>query len=521
MRSISEPGCSWHVINDLHAGLLSEFHIYLQQAGNSENSIRFYLGTARHFLAWLKADGTTLETIDNSVLLAFRDHDCDCFVSTQGFPWPKREPGLGKTSMLQAIRFVNFLESSGRTWHPGEIRIGIQYLEDYSEQCSELGYRERTLRDLKFYIRHFLVWLYRTRTSIKSINSNIIESFLSHDCLCHNYALTPNKLRRAKTCESTVKDFANYLAEQGVASAAAAKSQQGRPRKLEGFCVWLEQHRGISTSTIEVHDHYASIVVGNLGTDTNQYDAALVRQVLLREFASSGLGRAKAMTCSTRMYLRFLASTGACSPGLVNSVPSPAFWRLSTLPRYIPMEDVEQMIASCDVNTPGGVRDRAILLLLARLGLRAGDICELGPSDIDWVNAEIHVCGKTRRSVALPLPQDVGDAVLHYIRTARPTAATSKLFLCLNAPHRPFADSSAVSMIVAAALKRAGINRPRGRGAHLLRHSLATDMLRSGASMDTIGALLRHKSRETTAIYAKVDVPMLESVAQPWVGGDR
>lgn len=521
MRSVSEPGCSWNVISDLYAELLSEFQVYLQQAGTAENSIRLYLGTARHFLAWLKADGIELEAIDDAVLLAFRDHDCHCFLSTQGFPWAKREPGLGKTSMLQAIRFVNFLESSGKTWHPGEIQLGIQYLEDYSEQCSKLGYRARTLRDLQFYIQHFLVWLHRTRTPIKAISLNTIESFLSHDCLCHNYALTPNKLRRAKTCESTVRDFANYLAEQGVASAAALKLQKRKPRKLNAFCIWLEQHRGISASTIEEHDRYASIVVGNLGTDASQYDAALVRQVLLREFANCSVGRAKAIAGSTRMYLRFLASTGACSPGLVNSVPSPAFWRLSTLPRYIPMKDVERVIASCDVNTPGGVRDRAILLLLARLGLRAGDICELGLSDIDWVNAEIHVCGKTRRSVALPLPQDVGDALLHYIGTVRPSAATPCVFLCQAAPHRPFADSSAVSMIVAAALKRAGIHRPRGRGAHLLRHSLATDMLRSGASMDTIGTLLRHKSRETTAIYAKVDVPMLESVAQTWIGGDR
>ncbi len=195
------------------------------------------------------------------------------------------------------------------------------------------------------------------------------------------------------------------------------KSKQRKSRKLEEFCIWLEQHRGISTSTIDGHDHYASIVVRDLGTDPSQYDAALVRQVLLRQFAKASIGHAKRIAGSMRMYLRFLTSTGACSASLINAVPSPAFWRLSTLPRYIPMEDVNRVIASCDVTTPGGVRDRAILLLLARLGLRAGDICELRLSDIDWVNAEIHVCGKSKRSVALPLPQDVGDALLQYIHT--------------------------------------------------------------------------------------------------------
>ena len=521
MRPESEPGRSWHLINDLYADLLTEFHGYLKQAGTAENSVRPHLGTARHFLAWLRADGVELETIDDAVLLAFRDHDCCCFLSTQGFPWRKREAGLGEMCVLRAIRFIDFLESSGRTCHPGEIPIGIQYLDGYWEQCLEVGYRQATLRGFRFYIQHFLIWLHRTRTPLKAINQNTIESFLSHDCLCHNYALTPNKLRTSKTCEAAVKDFANFLAERGVAPEAFVKSKQRKPRKLEEFCIWLERHRGISTSTIGGHDHYASIVVRDLGTDPSQYDAALVRQVLLRQFAKASIGHAKRIAGSMRMYLRFLASTAACSASLINAVPSPAFWRLSTLPRYIPMEDVDRVIASCDVTTPAGVRDRALLLLLARLGLRAGDICELRLSDIDWVNAEIHVCGKSKRSAALPLPQDVGDALLQYIHTVRPSAATPSLFLCLTGPHRPFADSSAVSMIVAAALRRAGIHRPRGRGAHLLRHSLATDMLRSGASMETIGTLLRHKSRETTAIYAKVDVPMLESVRQAWIGGDQ
>ena len=120
MRPVSDPGCSWHVINQPYAELLSEFDVYLQQAGTPENAIRFYLGTAKHFLAWLKADGTASENIDDAVLLAFRDHDCRCFLSTQGFPWARPGPGLGKKPMSRAIRFVNFLESSGRTWHPGE-----------------------------------------------------------------------------------------------------------------------------------------------------------------------------------------------------------------------------------------------------------------------------------------------------------------------------------------------------------------------------------------------------------------
>ena len=521
MRSASDEDRSWHAINARYAELLSEFNGHLKQAGIAEKSIPLYLGTARHFLAWLRLSGTKLKAVADTVLLGFREHDCHCFVSAQNFPWSKREPGLGEMTMNQAIRFVQFLESSGRTAHPGEEKLGAQLLEDFLGHYSTEGYRPCTLRNFRSYVQHFLVWLHRSRTPIRAVNSDIVEAFLAHDCLCHTYAVTPNKLRTARTCESIVKRFANFLAKQGVAPDAFITLKQRKERHLKEFCIWLEQHRGISTSTIEGHDHYASAVIRDLGTDPSQYAAALVRQVLLRHFAKSSIDHAKRIAGSLRMYLRFLASTGACSASLINAVPSPAFWRLSTLPRYIPMEDVERVIASCDVTTPGGVRDHAILLLLARLGLRAGDICELHLSDIDWVNAEIHVCGKSKRSVALPLPQDVGDALLQYIRTVRPPAATPSLFLCLTGPHRPFADSSAVSMIVAAALRRTGIHRERGRGAHLLRHSLATDMLRSGASMETIGTLLRHKSRETTAIYAKVDVPMLESVTQAWIGDDQ
>ena len=113
----------------------------------------------------------------------------------KGFHGAKREAGLGEMCVLRAIRFIDFLESSGRTCHPGEIPIGIQYLDGHWEQCLELGYRQATVRGFRFYIQHFLIWLHRTRAPLKAINQNTIESFLSHDCLCHNYALTPNKLR--------------------------------------------------------------------------------------------------------------------------------------------------------------------------------------------------------------------------------------------------------------------------------------------------------------------------------------
>ena len=193
-------------------------------------------------------------------------------------------------------------------------------------------------------------------------------------------------------------------------------------------------------------------------------------------------------------------------------------WRLSALPRYIAADDVERTIAACGDDRTG-VRDRAILLLLSRLALRAGDIVALRLSDIDWDRAEIRVSGKSRRKTALPLPQDVGDALHAYIATARPRVDEEKVFLCANAPCRALTDSSTVSAVGERALDRAGVKTVAGRGAHAFRHSQATALLRSGATLDVIQSLLRHASPNTTVIYAKTDAVMLQEVAQPWIGG--
>jgi site-specific recombinase XerD len=199
-------------------------------------------------------------------------------------------------------------------------------------------------------------------------------------------------------------------------------------------------------------------------------------------------------------------------------VPFVPQWRLSSLPRYLSSADVERLIVSCDLDTAHGVRDRAILLLFARLGLRVGDVRDMQLHDIDWMAGTVLVSGKGRREVRLPLPQDVGDALLAYIDQARPVVAEERLFLRSCAPYRPFTSSSTISCVVSQALRRAGIKDPPSRDGNLLRHSAATAMLRGGATLQSVGAVLRHRSLDTTAHYAKVDLPMLQQIAQPWPG---
>jgi len=216
------------------------------------------------------------------------------------------------------------------------------------------------------------------------------------------------------------------------------------------------------------------------------------------------------------MFVRFLIAGGHCAVGFEAAIPTVAHWRLATLPRYLQPGEVERLIASCDRTSPVGRRDRAILLLLARLGLRAGDIVQLRLSDIDWRGAWIHVCGKSRRHTRLPLTHEVGQAIVAYLQRGRPRTDADTLFVCCRAPFRPFSSHAAVSVIVDRALRRAGVARPSRGAAHLLRHSVATSMLREGASLQDIAAILRHRSIQTTQIYAKVDVAALQPIAQPW-----
>jgi site-specific recombinase XerD len=281
---------------------------------------------------------------------------------------------------------------------------------------------------------------------------------------------------------------------------------------------WQRQHIGVTEATVKRVRHALVPFLRQLPVDPGFYDAAYLLKVTLTCVTGKSPAYAKKFVSALRSYVRFLGASGLCSPELIYAIPTIPQRRLSTLPRYLNPLDVENLISSCDITTAHGVRDRAILLLLARLGLRGGDVLNLKFRDLDWDRGNIHVCGKSRRRTALPLPQDAGDAVLAYIRGARPESDSDIVFLRALAPHRPFTGSSTISVIVSLALARAGIQNPPTRGANLLRHSAATSMLRNGSSLDQVGSLLRHRSVNTTAHYAKVSVDMLREVAQPWPG---
>jgi integrase len=220
---------------------------------------------------------------------------------------------------------------------------------------------------------------------------------------------------------------------------------------------------------------------------------------------------------AVRMFLRFLAVEDRCRVGLDAALIAPPNWSRQSLPRGLSAADVTRVLHQCPT-TPTGIRDRAIVLLLIRLGLRAGDVAALRFADLSFETATLRVCGKGGRDVRLPLPQDVGEALLDYLRRGRPPAESEYVFLRAVAPVRPWCGrqrAHAVTHIARAALRRAGVHPPTP-GAHVFRHTAACQMLRAGVRLEGIAAVLRHRSVDTTALYAKVDRQMLERVAQPW-----
>ena len=395
---------------------------------------------------------------------------------------------------------------------PGPLR---PLIDRFTDHLTSLGHTAFTVRGYNDAARHFLVWLQRSGIATVDIDGDTCTGFAGHHCQC------PGKRRGDRVSAKysrRANRFVQFLSERGLITRLTLPEPPAMDIRVMQFQQWLHQHRGIAECTINKHGRMVTRLLVSLGSDPTHYTAASVRQAILDEVRGTSAAYAKTMTTALRGYLRFLGASGTCRPELIHAVPTIPQWRLSAMPRYLPAGDVERMIASCDTNKPHGVRDRAILLLLARLGLRAGDVLGLRLSQICWADGTLRVCGKGRREVCLPLPQDAGDALLEYICHARPDSGNDVVFLRSSAPYRCFAGSSTISSLVRLALGRAGISDPPSRGANLLRHSAATSMLRAGATLDTIGAVLRHRSATTTAHYAKVDIPMLLQVAQPWPG---
>ena len=316
-----------------------------------------------------------------------------------------------------------------------------------------------------------------------------------------------------------------FLRERGIC-AAAASCTTAVDRVAADFAQHLQRNHGLAAATVDTYTRLArQFLAWRFGQaevclhDLRPSDSiAFVRHESKRMAPPAVKGVAKAL----RSFLRFGEFRGEVPAGLAAGVPSVATWTTTPpIPKAIAAEHAQRAIESCDRLTAVGRRDRAVLLLLARLGLRACEIIRLTLDDIDWDQAQLRICGKGGRQSLLPLPVEVGAAIAAYLQHGRPTCGDRHLFLRSMAPIRGLLEGSdGVGSIVRYALERAKVDAPH-RGSHQFRHALAAHMLRQGASLPEIGQVLRHRSPQTTSIYAKVDLDALRTVVMAWPGSAR
>jgi site-specific recombinase XerD len=362
-------------------------------------------------------------------------------------------------------------------------------------------------------IARFSNWLQTRQPDLHLLDEATIKRFLQRDQnIVHSAESAP--LRR----------FLAMLREIGVAAAKPPEPISDQRRFFDEYRRYLLQERGLAEATLVNYIPFAEqLLAGRFGQSAislTELTATDVTKFLQERAHQLSRGRAKLLVTALRSFLRYLRHQGEISLDLAGCVPPVAIWSLSTVPKFLPAGSVQRVLDHCERNTPDGKRNYAVLLLLARLGLRACEVVALGLDDIDWDHGQLTIRCKGGRWAQMPLPSDVGEAIAIYLRSGRPRCVCRRVFLRHRAPIRGFAHSITVSTIVRRALIRTGIDSVR-KGAHLFRHTLATDLLRQGASLDEIGEVLRHRSPNTTAVYAKVDLTALRTLALPWPGGVR
>lgn len=385
----------------------------------------------------------------------------------------------------------------------------------------QLGFARSTVQQQLRLLGKLERWLKAKRLALVDLQEQEVHRFLERQ---------RRRGRLWKGDARTAWRFLEYLREKGAVPSPEPKVDEAPLAALQRrYENYLHKERGLSPVTSAQYWYFLrNFLVERFG----DAPSGLVRLCelvpgdisgfLLRFVRSGSSGRARRITTALRSFLRFLFQHGETGVDLTGAVPTVPAYRLVEVPKYLTQVEVERVVHACERNSALARRDRAIILLLARLGLRAGEVLALELDDIDWRAGVLTVRGKGGYHDRLPLPADVGKAMATYLRQDRPCSTTRRIFIRSNAPHDGFSHTSSISTIVRRALARAGL-QPSVKGAHILRHSLATGMLRSGASLGEIGEILRHRTPSSTEIYAKVDINGLRSLALPWPtkGGER
>ncbi len=400
-----------------------------------------------------------------------------------------------------------------RRLHEGPLGV---YIDLYASRLVREGYRRPTAWRCLRLSGDFSRWLELQQLGVSDVDEETVGRYLA-DRAGHR--------RPQKGDRPTLMKLLAVLRQVNVIAAPVPTELGACERIFGDFAGYLGRERGLVRVTIIHHRPVVRLFLQETGArtidDFAKLDQAGVIGFVERHARDHSPATAKSMCWSLRAFLRYLRWEGWISLDLAGSVPTVRRWRQASLPTYMSAEQVQRVLDGCDRRSAIGRRDFAILILLARLGLRANEAATLMLDDLDWRSGQLLVNGKGRQRTPMPLPRDVGTAIADYLRDGRPRSESRRVFLREDAPHVGFASSPSIFMVANTALRRAGIQGFAHMGAHLFRHSLATELLRSGASLTEIGQLLRHRDHDTTRLYAKVDIDTLRSVSTAWPGGVR
>ena len=400
-----------------------------------------------------------------------------------------------------------------RRHHEGPLGI---HVDAYEALLQEQGYSRGSTYVHLHIVADFSRWLRRRRLDAGDVDECTVERYLqSRQRFVDTYrgaSFVPYK-------------FLGMLRDRRIVTHKTVPIVVD-PREIvvDAFRQYLSQERGLSVSTQCNYTRFALQFLrerfGRGSLELSALSATDVTGFIRRHAHERSARSAQHIVGSLRAFLRYLRYRGEITTDLAACVPTVANWSLSTLPKFLQPGQVQQVLDHCDRHSAVGLRNYAILVLLARLGLRACEVVAMTLDDIDWEGAHLMVRGKGGQRVQMPLSAEVGHAIAAYLRKGRPRCTSRRLFIREHAPRVGFANSCAVSTLVQRALAAAGVDSPH-TGAYVFRHSLATEMLRQGASLGEIGQLLRHAHPDTTQIYAKVDVCALRPLALRWPGGGR
>lgn len=392
----------------------------------------------------------------------------------------------------------------------------VPYIDAFARQLSEQGFKRYSIAPQIRLVAKFSRWLKANHIDLDSVTDEHAQRFL----------------RRSKHRQSigwgffaALRRLMAFLRQIGVVRDQPLRAEATPIQMVVGpFGQHLRQDQALSHATCVQYcpfiEQFLAERFGNGSVDLSGLCAADVVGFVRRQATRLSQARAKCATIALRSFLRYLRYRGEIALDLAAAVPTVPNWSMTGIPRAISADHVRAVLASCRRDTAVGCRDYAILMLLARLGLRASEIVALTLDSIDWELGCLTVVGKGGQSSQLPLPAEVGEVIADYLQRGRPRSGYRTLFLRANAPIRGFGSQTSIGSIVRAAITRAGIETSHG-GSHQFRHALACEMLRHGATLTEIGSLLRHRHPKTTGIYAKVDFAALRPLSLPWPGGAR